>query len=1402
MNRSTRFLSALLSLCLLLGLLPGMAFAADGDHPFTDVPNGVWYSDAVQYVYEHNMMVGTSDTAFSPDSPASRGMIVTILHRLEGLPSATGTAFTDVPAGQWYTDAVAWASANNIVNGYGNGLFGPDDPITREQMAVILYRYAGYKKYDTAITGSAAAFSDGDQVGSFAVDAVNWAVGAGLLQGAGDNILSPAGGATRAQAATVLMRFCQRTAALEDHTVIFFYNDGGEGTYVAVKVRHGQAVTAPADPARTGYTFDGWYTQAAGGNKFDVNTAITGDVTLYAHWNVDPDAPADTSYTVTFDSNGGSAVAAQTVRGQMNVTRPADPEKENCTFIGWYTGSGYAVPYNFDAPVEQDLTLCAKWFNETDQTDSDGDGLTDALEREFGCDPIKADSDDDGLPDSMELDWLNYDPSAADSDLNGIPDTDEDPDGDGLTNREEAGYGTNPICSDTDSDHLSDYDEITVYHTDPLKADTDSDGVNDGVEVEINTDPLQKETQFETVASVGAVDENTPVTASAKVITNAAGAGTLQIRELAPMDDPLLSQNIAGYLGGPAYDFSAEGTLESAEITFEYDPELREIGDTFQPRIYYYNEETGLLEELPDQTVTEGKVTATVSHFSTYILLNSVDVDSVWEAEIREPQDRENPRYTGIDIVFVIDASGSMAANDEAELRQAAAKAFVAKLGENDRAAVIKFTSLATVCQPFTGDHTLLDSAIDSVSHSGGTDLSTGIQAAINLFTDKSYTRTDAYKYIVFLTDGDGSDNTSHTATARDNNIVIYTIGLGNGVKESKLRAIAYGTGGKYFFADAAGALPDIYAVVSFETVDYLTDSNQDGLSDYYTKLLNDGVLPLSSGCFDLIGVTDMYGEACDDWDGDGLKNGEEIQVCAAGKKVYVKMESHPLLVDSDGDGTSDAEEKRRGTSPLKYTSDAYSHLKSLENDDLYVYVSVANDDGVLSKINGFFDWQKTDEAKRQLIDYFYDYASADTIDKNKDKIAAQETRNQYLKYAQSLANLIKTAKNVCTVADDVSELVEDINNSEEAKAFIDEARAKSIQLKGASAQLRASRKKILDAMNTDRLSDKDILKTVLSDTDKTLSTIEDIQDLFKDCDDITSVSKDLIVALAAASSDIAMAAGTVKTFYDGFKYMKLDTGFKVISKGYKDFLKSQGHTTRAYIGAAVDVVDGAIEIAETCHTYGKIKANRDAYMAYIDLMYDISEHAPEEYDRVAASAIAKMAQDVSWKTYEKQLAAANTKTVVLTTLSIALDLCPYTKVAKSVYDLANLTISITGLSGNAQLIVSCRTMKAISDGCIKFIDSNIDPHGAFFSYGANEAAYMTQLAQCRLVGEDCAKKCLLKGDLTMWIARWFEKTGKSEIEDMFKSISGGIYSHASALGLTLSSKLPYYSGNGGGGGR
>lgn len=181
--------------------------------PFVDVPSGSWYEDAVWYVYENGLMAGTSDTTFAPDITTSRSMIVTILYRLEGTPAVSGASgFTDVADGQYYTDAVAWAAANNIVGGYGNGLFGPDDTITREQMAAILYRYAQYKGYDVTASADLSGYSDAAQVNSYALAALQWANAEGLVNGTSDTTLTPGGSATRAQVAVILMRFCENIA--------------------------------------------------------------------------------------------------------------------------------------------------------------------------------------------------------------------------------------------------------------------------------------------------------------------------------------------------------------------------------------------------------------------------------------------------------------------------------------------------------------------------------------------------------------------------------------------------------------------------------------------------------------------------------------------------------------------------------------------------------------------------------------------------------------------------------------------------------------------------------------------------------------------------------------------------------------------------------------------------------------------------------------------------------------------------------------------------------------------------------------------------------------------------------------------------------------------------------------
>ncbi len=177
--------------------------------PFVDVKESDWYYSSVKYVYEHKMMAGTSDTIFSPDMTTTRGMIVTILHRLDGKPVAPASNFTDVEQNQYYTEAVAWASANGIVSGYGNGNFGPNDTITREQMASILYRYAQYKNYNTNNTNNLSNYTDVGEISPYAVTAIQWANGTGLITGVTNTTLVPKGSATRAQVSSILMRFCE-----------------------------------------------------------------------------------------------------------------------------------------------------------------------------------------------------------------------------------------------------------------------------------------------------------------------------------------------------------------------------------------------------------------------------------------------------------------------------------------------------------------------------------------------------------------------------------------------------------------------------------------------------------------------------------------------------------------------------------------------------------------------------------------------------------------------------------------------------------------------------------------------------------------------------------------------------------------------------------------------------------------------------------------------------------------------------------------------------------------------------------------------------------------------------------------------------------------------------------------
>ena len=212
-----KIFSLLIICCILIGILTTTrainggidANASVANWNFSDVIDADWFYNDVKYVSENRLMNGTSDSTFEPNGTTTRGMIVTVLWRLDGTPDATGSTFTDVEEGQYYSNAVGWAAANSIVTGYGGGKFGPLDYITREQTAAILYRYAAHKGYDTSGRVDLSTYIDVNEISEYATEYMEWANGKGLITGTSLETLSPQGNALRSQIATVLKRFCE-----------------------------------------------------------------------------------------------------------------------------------------------------------------------------------------------------------------------------------------------------------------------------------------------------------------------------------------------------------------------------------------------------------------------------------------------------------------------------------------------------------------------------------------------------------------------------------------------------------------------------------------------------------------------------------------------------------------------------------------------------------------------------------------------------------------------------------------------------------------------------------------------------------------------------------------------------------------------------------------------------------------------------------------------------------------------------------------------------------------------------------------------------------------------------------------------------------------------------------------
>ena len=522
-----------------------------------------------------------------------------------------------------------------------------------------------------------------------------------------------------------------------------------------------------------------------------------------------------------------------------------------------------------------------------DREDSDGDGPMNYLENLLSStDPDDPDTDGDGLSDFLEITWLGYDPLSKDTD------GDEDADADGLTNLEEVRLGTDPVSPDTDLDGLPDGDELHLG-TDPLVPDTDGDGALDGWEAD-GQRPAEPQGSF----AAGETRATDKASVTLEVETSGASVEQAFILPISGTPDGLDLEQTPGFVCG--WDLRLPMTAR-VPPSFDLDPALFE-DPSFDPQVYWYDEESQQLVEQP--SAREGALlTFEPEHFSICLVVDKGSFQTVWDADIKEPG-----AVAGADLSFVVDVSWSMGVNDPGWLRRDALKTFVSNLGERERAQLVSFAG---------GHGEPAAHGRSGCARLGARRLGEQ-QRAWPRFGHERQARawhgstrwppragTILARPCSFATDGDdnGFSGRSYEDLARlaaEHGIAVYTFALGPQVGDEHaetLRELAEATGGKAY----VGVDEDLSGVgdlVFDETVAYATDSTGDGISDYHAKLIRDGALRTADGLAPFKGIDlnlDESGSPSDDYDGDGVKNGDEVKVMAyyhpdGQRRVYLKV--------------------------------------------------------------------------------------------------------------------------------------------------------------------------------------------------------------------------------------------------------------------------------------------------------------------------------------------------------------------------------------------------------------------------------------------------------------------------------------------------------------------------------
>ncbi len=532
--------------------------------------------------------------------------------------------------------------------------------------------------------------------------------------------------------------------------------------------------------------------------------------------------------------------------------------------------------------------------------------------------PKYVDTDGDGLTDYEELNITMTDPEIADTDGNGVIDSKEDPDGDGINNRDEIDLGTDPLNSDTDRDNLTDSDELNRYHTDPLLEDTDGDGLTDYDDVKLGFSPLLKDTDgngiidseervYQTVTKQLKNPKKEGV-AAVSVSLSIKGNAEKHVGIVDVYDFDKLSSGVVGLIGVPV-EICCDTDFQQADITFHYD--VNALGDTKEEdlAIMWYDEANNWYQILDEDSVIDTAnhtVTYTTTHFSTYMMVDGILWYEAWRQNIdyrnSSSGDTEKKYF---DIAFVVDVSGSMSGSRINTAKTAMGK-FIDSMQTGDEAALITFSHISSLRQGFTSDKETIRKAVFQMYASGGTDVNCGLVTALSAF-DKH--ECDKQKIIVLICDGDVNYYQSTINRCIDDGIQIYAVNVANDSTHAILQKMTDQTKGQYYYAFNAEQIEIVIASVIGETTEQIdpTDADGDGLYDIFEtagmRLPNGEIIK-----------TDPTNP---DSDGDGLTDYQETGIVynvdmRYGKdsspfsSQYFVMRSFPNDPDSDDDGELD----------------------------------------------------------------------------------------------------------------------------------------------------------------------------------------------------------------------------------------------------------------------------------------------------------------------------------------------------------------------------------------------------------------------------------------------------------------------------------------------------------------